>query len=310
LGYHPLSWTLNAWLSNRALMSKRYPIIAVTGSSGAGTTSVRKIFEELFQRERLLAAFVEGDSFHRYTRDEMRRRIEALERNGGRPISHFGPESNHLDLLQGLFEEYGQRGTGRARLYLHSAARAAEHGYAPGTFTPWAPIAPKTDLLFYEGLHGGLVTETIDVARHVDLLIGVAPTVNLEWIQKIHRDMQLRGYSVEAVTQTILRRMHDYVHYITPQFSRTHINFQRVPTVDTSNPFAVEGIPAPEESMVVIRLARREAADCARLLQFIDGAFNSRPDTVVVPGTSMAQAMDLILTPRIRAMMEARSATA
>jgi phosphoribulokinase len=291
-------------------MSKRYPIIAVTGSSGAGTTSVRRIFEELFRRDHVHAAFVEGDSFHRYTRDEMRGAIEALERDGGRPISHFGPESNHLDLLQGLFEEYGLRGSGRARLYLHSDERAAEHGQAPGTFTPWTPIAPDTDLLFYEGLHGGLVTERIDIARHADLLIGVAPTVNLEWIQKIHRDMELRGYSVEAVTQTILRRMHDYVHYITPQFSRTHINFQRVPTVDTSNPFAVAGIPAPDESMVVIRFARREEGDCGRLLQSIDRAFRSRPDTVVVPGAAMAQAMDLILMPRIRAMMEARNATA
>ena len=291
-------------------MSKRHPIIAVTGSSGAGTTVVRRIFEDLFQREGIHAALVEGDSFHRYTRGEMQRAIEALERDGGRPISHFGPESNHLDLLQALFQEYGRRGTGRARLYLHTDERAREHALPSGTFTPWKQIPSGTDLLFYEGLHGGFVTERVDVARHVDLLIGVAPIVNLEWMQKIHRDIQLRGYSVEAVTQTILRRMYDYVHYITPQFSRTHINFQRVPTVDTSNPFAAEGIPAPEESLVVIRFARREEADLAQLLRAIDGAFTSRPDTLVVPGTSMAQAMDLILTPRIRTMMEAKHAKA
>jgi phosphoribulokinase len=291
-------------------MSKRHPIIAVTGSSGAGTTVVRKIFEDLFRREGIQAAFVEGDSFHRYTRDEMHCAIEALERDGGRPISHFGPESNHLDLLQALFQEYGQRGTGRARLYLHTDERAARHRQPPGTFTQWAPIAPDTQLLFYEGLHGGFVSERVDVARHVDLLIGVAPIVNLEWIQKIHRDMQVRGYSVDAVTQTILRRMYDYVHYITPQFSRTHINFQRVPTVDTSNPFATEGIPAPEESLVVIRFARLGEADLPQLLRTIDDAFTSRPDTLVVPGTSMAQAMDLILTPRIRAMMEGKHAKA
>ncbi len=291
-------------------MSKRHPIIAVTGSSGAGTTSVRKIFEDLFVRDGMSAALVEGDSFHRYTRAEMHRAAEALERDGGRPISHFGPESNHLDLLEALFQEYGRSGSGHARLYLHGEDRAAVHGQAPGTFTPWGPIAPDTDLLFYEGLHGGVVTERIDVARHVDLLIGVAPIVNLEWIQKIHRDMQLRGYSVEAVTTTILRRMYDYVHYITPQFSRTHINFQRVPTVDTSNPFAAERIPAPEESLVVIRFARPEEAGCSRLLEAIEHAFASRPDTVVVPGAAMAQAIDLVLTPRIRAMMEARHATA
>jgi phosphoribulokinase len=287
-------------------MSSRHPIIAVTGSSGAGTTSVRKIFEDLFQRERVRAALVEGDSYHRYSRDEMHRAIERVERDGGRPISHFGPESNHLDLLEQLFREYGESGTGRTRLYLHSPERAQLHGQQAGTFTPWCPIPEDTDLLFYEGLHGGVVTEQIDVAQHVDLLIGVAPIVNLEWIQKIHRDMELRGYSVEVVTQTILRRMHDYVHYITPQFSRTHINFQRVPTVDTSNPFAAEGIPRPEESFVVIRFARPDAVELEGLRDNIAQSFISRPDTIVVPGAAMAQAMHLVLTPRMLNLLAER----
>jgi phosphoribulokinase len=287
-------------------MSSRHPIIAVTGSSGAGTTSVRKIFEDLFQRERVRAALVEGDSYHRYSRDEMHRAIERVERDGGRPISHFGPESNHLDLLEQLFREYGESGTGRTRLYLHSPERAQLHGQQAGTFTPWCPIPEDTDLLFYEGLHGGVVTDQIDVAQHVDLLIGVAPIVNLEWIQKIHRDMELRGYSVEVVTQTILRRMHDYVHYITPQFSRTHINFQRVPTVDTSNPFAAEGIPRPEESFVVIRFARPDSVELEGLRDNIAMSFISRPDTIVVPGAAMAQAMHLILTPRMLNLLAER----
>lgn len=291
-------------------MSQRHPIIAVTGSSGAGTTSVRKVFEDLFARDGMQAAFIEGDSFHRYTRDEMHKLIEKLERDGGRPISHFGPDSNHLDELEGLLQQYGRSGTGRARLYLHSDERAARYGQPAGTFTSWQPLPSDTDLLFYEGLHGGLVTERVCIAKHVDMLIGVAPIVNLEWIQKIHRDMQLRGYSVEAVTQTILRRMDDYVHYITPQFSRTHINFQRVPTVDTSNPFAADGIPAPHESLVVIRFAQPQAGEFPRLVHAIEHAFMSRPDTLVVPGAAMAQAMDLILTPRIRSLMEARHATA
>jgi phosphoribulokinase len=287
-------------------MSSRHPIIAVTGSSGAGTTAVRKIFEDLFQRERVRAALVEGDSYHRYSRDEMQRAIERVERDGGRPISHFGPESNHLDLLEQLFREYGESGTGRTRLYLHSPERARLHGQEAGTFTPWCAIPDDTDLLFYEGLHGGVVTEQVDVARHVDLLIGVAPIVNLEWIQKIHRDMELRGYSVEAVTQTILRRMYDYVHYITPQFSRTHINFQRVPTVDTSNPFAAEGIPRPEESFLVIRFAQPDTVELEGLRDNIARAFISRPDTIVVPGAAMAQAMSLILTPRMLRLLAER----
>jgi phosphoribulokinase len=287
-------------------MSRRHPIIAVTGSSGAGTTSVRKIFEDLFARERVRAALVEGDSYHRYSREEMQRAIERVEREGGRPISHFGPESNHLDLLEELFREYGERGTGRTRLYLHSPERAQLHNQPAGTFTPWCEIPEDTDLLFYEGLHGGVVTEQIDVAQHVDLLIGVAPIVNLEWIQKIHRDMELRGYSVEAVTQTILRRMYDYVHYITPQFSRTHINFQRVPTVDTSNPFAAEGIPRPDESFVVIHFSRSDSLELEGLRDNIAHAFISRPDTIVVPGAAMGQAMQLVLTPRILNLLAER----
>lgn len=286
-------------------MSRKHPIVAVTGSSGAGTTSVKKVFEHIFRREHIKAGVIEGDSFHRFSREEMRQKINEAEAEG-RDISHFGPEANLFGELEGLLGQYGQTGSGKFRRYLHNAEEAAPYGQPPGTFTEWESLPEGTDVLFYEGLHGGVKTETCDVAAQVDLLIGVVPIVNLEWIQKIHRDMQLRGYSVEAVTQTILRRMHDYVHYITPQFSRTHINFQRVPTVDTSNPFAAEGIPSPEESLVVIRFARPETADFTQLLSAVEDAFTSRPDTLVVPGTAMAQAMDLILSPRIRTMMEAR----
>ena len=90
------------------------------------------------------------------------------------------------------------------------------------------------DLLFYEGLHGAVVTDKVNVAQYADLKIGVVPVINLEWIQKLHRDRAARGYSTEAVTDTILRRMPDYINYICPQFAETDINFQRVPTVDTT----------------------------------------------------------------------------
>ena len=292
-------------------MSRKHPIIAVTGSSGAGTTAVRKAFEAIFGLEHIEAALIEGDSFHRYNRDEMRRLIEAYEQMGGQAISHFGPEANLFEELEALFAEYGQTGGGNVRLYLHNEERAARFGQKAGTFTGWAELPANTDLLFYEGLHGGIVTDKVDVARHVDLLIGVTPTVNLEWIQKIHRDMQGRGYPIEAVTQTILRRMYDYVHYITPQFSRTHVNFQRVPTVDTSNPFVVREVPLPEESFVVIRLSDAGHLNVPYLLAMIDDSFVSRPDTIVVPGTKMEFAMQLILTPMIRELVsEARKARA
>jgi phosphoribulokinase len=280
-------------------MSQKHPIIAITGSSGAGTTAVRKTFEMIFDLEHIEAALIEGDSFHRYDRDEIRKLIEAYEQMGGQAISHFGPEANLFEDLEALFREYSERGGGKARLYLHNEERAARYGQKAGTFTPWEKLPENTDLLFYEGLHGGVVTDKVDVARHVDLLIGVTPTVNLEWIQKIHRDMQGRGYSIEAVTQTILRRMYDYVHYITPQFSRTHMNFQRVPTVDTSNPFVARAVPLPEESFVVIRMSEPEHLNVPYLLAMIEDSFLSRPDTIVVPGTKMEYAMQLILTPMI-----------
>ncbi len=290
-------------------MSRRHPIIAVTGSSGAGTTAVRKTFENIFQHEGIGAALIEGDSFHKYSREEMRRLIEAYEQMGGQAVSHFGPEANLFEELEALFHEYGRHGGGNSRLYLHNEERAARYGQKAGTFTPWQRLPDQTDLLFYEGLHGGVVTDKVDIAKHVDLLIGVTPIVNLEWIQKIHRDTQARGHSVDAVTNTILRRMYDYVHYITPQFSRTHVNFQRVPTVDTSNPFVVREIPSAEESFVVIRFTRPEPVNFPYLLAMIEDSFQSRPDTLVVPGTRMDFAMQSIMTPLIRDLVsESRKA--
>lgn len=281
------------------IMSRRHPIIAVTGSSGAGTSTVKVAFEHILRRENINAAIVEGDAFHKYDRQEMKKAIEQSEKKHGRGISHFGPEGNIWEELENLFRDYGNRGTGKTRLYLHNDHEAEPYGQEAGTFTPWMDLPEGTDLLFYEGLHGGVKNDKVDVAQHVDLLVGVVPVVNLEWIQKIHRDMNLRGYSAEAVTSTILRRMHDYVHYITPQFSRTHINFQRVPIVDTSNPFIARDIPTLDESMVVIRFRNPRGVDFPYLLTMISGAFMSRPNNIVVPGGKMGLALELILTPLI-----------
>lgn len=286
-------------------MSEKHPIIAVTGSSGAGTSTVKVAFEHIFRREGIKAGVVEGDSFHRYDRAEMKKAIDQVT-SSGNPISHFGPEANLFDKLEELFKGYGETGTGKVRKYLHNAQEAAPYKQEPGTFTPWEDMPADTDLLFYEGLHGGAADDKngVDASRWVDLLVGVVPIVNLEWIQKIHRDVADRGYSSEAVTHTILRRMHDYVHYITPQFSKTHINFQRVPTVDTSNPFIARDIPTPDESFVVIRFEDHKAADFPYLLNMLHDSFMSRPNTIVVPGGKMGFAMELILTPMIHNMLE------
>ena len=287
-------------------VSSKHPIVAITGSSGAGTTSVMRTFEQIFRREGVTAAFVEGDAFHRYDRAEMKQKmIDELER-GNTLFSHFGPEANLFTELESLFRIYGESGCGRIRKYLHDEEEAGPYAQAPGTFTAWEDIQAGTDLLFYEGLHGATVNGDVDIARHVDLRIGVVPVINLEWIQKLHRDKDDRGYSTEAVTDTILRRMHDYVHYICPQFSRTQINFQRVPVVDTSNPFIARHIPTPDESMLVIRFANPRGIDFPYLLSMLHGSFMSRPNTIVCPGGKMDLAMQLIFTPMIWRLMERR----
>jgi phosphoribulokinase len=283
-------------------MSARFPVVAVTGSSGAGTTTVTRTFQHIFRREGIRAASVEGDGFHRYDRAEMQARIAAAQAEG-RTFSHFGPEANLFGDLEALFRGWGETGRGRARRYVHDDEEAAEAGVPPGSFTPWADLAPA-DLLYYEGLHGGLQAGGVDVARHADLLVGVVPIINLEWIQKIHRDRAARSVPTDEVVETILRRMPDYVRYICPQFSRTHVNFQRVPTVDTSNPFTARFIPSADESFVVIRFQDPRGVDFPYLLSMLHDSFMSRPNSIVVPGGKMELAMQLILTPMILRLME------
>ncbi len=280
-------------------MSVKHPIVAITGSSGAGTTTVTSTFSQIFRREGVSAAVVEGDAFHRYDRVEMRAMMDEATTRGHDHFSHFGPEANLFEELEALFRCYGETGIGRTRKYLHDDAEAAPYGQKPGTFTAWEPVPTGTDMLFYEGLHGGIKTDTVDVSRHVDLLVGVVPIINLEWIQKLHRDKAARGHSHEAIVDTILRRMPDYVNYICPQFAETHVNFQRVPTVDTSNPFIARDIPSSDESMLVIRFRNPKGIDFSYLLSMLHDSYMSRANTIVCPGGKMALAMQLIFTPMI-----------
>lgn len=287
-------------------MSKQHPVVAVTGSSGSGTTTVKTAFEHIFRRLNMTAAIIEGDSYHRFDRAGMRREIAGAA-DKGENVSHFGPEANLLCDLGQLFRTYGETGSGQRRYYVHNEDEAKLHGVPAGEFTEWQDVPPDTDMLLYEGLHGAMVTDECDVAQFADLLIGVVPIVNLEWIQKIHRDTSQRGYAETDVTQTILRRMEDYVNHITPQFSRTDINFQRVPTVDTSNPFIARDIPTADESFVVIRF--RDPAkfeiDFPFLLSMVSDSFISRRNTIVVPGGKMLLAMELILMPILSRMIKA-----
>ena len=288
-------------------MSKKHPIVAVTGSSGSGTSNVKTAFEFIFRDEGINPAIIEGDSFHRYNRKDMDEATKKAELEK-RSITHFGPEGNLFDKLDALFKGYAESGSGERRFYIHNEDEALKHGSPPGTLTDWEALEEDTDLLFYEGLHGGLVYDNINIAQHVDLLIGVVPIINLEWMQKIYRDQAVRGYSTEDATKMILRRLPDYVHYITPQFSRTDINFQRVPTIDTSNPFAPEQIPTNDQSLSVIHIRnpKKLQVDFRYLLEMLDGSVMSAPDTIVVPAGKNVFAMQLIINPVIQRMMHER----
>ncbi|GAA0007096.1 hypothetical protein BRDID11002_71020 [Bradyrhizobium diazoefficiens] len=179
-------------------MSRKHPIISITGSSGAGTTSVKKTFEQIFFREKVNAVYIEGDAFHRYDRAEMRTQMAKEAERGNRHFSHFSPETNLFEELERAFRDYGETGTAVTRHYVHDAEESALHGTPPGTFTEWERLPENSDLLFYEGLHGAVVTDKVNVARYADLKIGVVPVINLEWIQKLHRDRSARGYSTEG----------------------------------------------------------------------------------------------------------------
>ncbi len=296
-------------------MSNQHPVVVVTGSSGAGTTFVKRAFENIFRREGITPAIIEGDSFHSLSRAEFNEAVKNAEAEGNNSFSHFGPEANDFKALEALFKSYGETGTGKKRYYLHNDEEAAYHNarlgcnQGSGEFTPWEDVEAGTDILFYEGLHGMVQGDDYDVAKYVDLGVGVVPSVNLEWIQKIHRDNAERGYDPEVIVDTILRRMPDYVKHITPQFSVTDINFQRVPTVDTSNPFIARDIPTPDESLVVIRFkdVDKFGTDFPYLLNMIPHSFMSRRNTIVVPGGKMGLAMELILTPIIHDLIAKKS---
>lgn len=297
-------------------MSKKHPVVVITGSSGAGTSTVKKTLSSIFQRQKINPATIEGDSFHRYNREEMLR-LQEQAKSDGEQFSQFGANANQFQRLEQLFKNYGETNCGEQRHYLHNQEEVKHHSrrlntvFEAGQFTPWESLPSDTDLLFYEGLHGLVKTESVDLPRYVDLKVGVVPVVNLEWIQKIHRDSTERGYSEEAIVDIILRRMPDYAKFITPQFSETDINFQRVATVDTSNPFVARDIPTLDESFVVIQFRNPDIrhTDFSNLLSMIQGSFMSRRNTIVVPGGKMELAMEIIFPPIIADLMDRRWAT-
>ena len=316
-------------------MSQMHPIIAVTGSLSSGTEVMQNAFTDIFRKLDVHANFVLGNSFRRFEAHEVSE-VFRTAAHENKPISHFGPETNLFDRLESLFREYARRGTGLSREYIGSAAQSARFGKPIGSYSSWEELRPS-DLLFYEGPHGGCIEATwsmrsmsashnpvvikerhkvdsrkdvgVDIARWVDLLIGMVPAVNLEWIQKIHRDGESRNRTADEVTTSILRRLPDYVRYITPQFSLTDINFQQIPLVDTSNPFVSRDVPSYDETMVVIRFREPYRYDFPRLMELINGAYMSRPNTMLVPGKELENAIESICTPLVEELIRKKQAS-
>jgi len=276
-------------------MSRKFPIVALTGASGAGKTNVKEIFKQIFNSQGIKVLFVEGDSFHRFTRQEMEQNDKALQ-----TITHFNPEANLLKELEDLFATFSLSGAGKTRHYIHSEEDFIKHNTKIGHFSAWKEIAPA-DFLFYEGLHAGHVDENINIARKVDLLIGVAPIINLEWIQKIERDKLVRGYTEKNAVEMIKKRLPDYIKYICPQFSRTDANIQRVPLVDTSNPFSTESIPKDSESLFIfeIKKPRRFAISLEEVCEKVPGSFLTSQNSLASPGTSLNKLLVTIFSPTI-----------
>jgi len=309
-------------------MPQKHPIVAVTGSSGVGLSNVLHAFKAIFRRRKINAAIVHGGTFRRFTESEFAAQL-AMARASGRNFSWFGPECNHFVELETFFKAYSETGSGVVREYANDAKLAAELGVPTGEFTPWHPLPAGSDLLFYEGQHGGVVAQTwtrrkvdsrhfplgfdrrvntrgIDVAQYVDLLIGVVPAINLEWIQKIHRDCSDGQCSLEDTVEIILRRMDDYIRYIVPQFGLTDINVQRIPLVDTSNPFIARDVPTESECAFVVDFRDSKRYDFIDLLRRIPGAQMTRSTTMLIPGGALAHALEVICAPILAGLVEGR----
>ena len=285
-------------------MSVQHPVVAVTGSSGAGTTSVTKTFQHIFRREGITPAIVEGDTFHRYDRKEMKLAMAAAERTRTTTSSHFGPEANLLRELEKLF-----RGTAR-RAPASPASTCTTTTKPRPTARSRAPSRP-----------GRICSRAATCCSTRDCTAPRSPTPSTSsstptcwsaWCRSSTWSGSRRCTGTRRPAGTPPRPSptrscagcRTTCNYICPQFSRTDINFQRVPTVDTSDPFTARYIPSADESFLIIRFANPRGIDFPYLLSMLHDSFMSRPNIIVVPGGKMELSMQLIFTPLILRLME------
>ncbi len=277
-------------------MNRKRPIIALTGSSGAGKTNIKSIFNEIFFENGIKAINIQGDGFHKYTRTKM----AELDKTGSR-LTHFASECNHLDLLENLFKQFSTTGKGMTRRYAHSESEAKKIGAQIGFFSEWEEFEPNYDILLYEGLHGGFKDDKINISKYVDLLIGITPSINLEWVQKCHRYLVIRGYSKNEVKKLIIKRLPDYLEYICPQFSRTDANLERIPLVDLADPFKTKSIPADKNSIYMLSIKDNSIIEGLRTCLEKFDLFTADSDdmTITVRAKELKSLFELIFLPKI-----------
>ena len=284
----------------RTPMSLKHPIIAITGSSGAGTTSVKHTFEQIFRREKINPVYIEGDAFHRWNRLEMREKMKEAAARGDNHYSHFGADANLFEELEKTLRRLRRdRQRADAPLYPRrrrgrEARRRAGHLHRMGRIH--AGLGPAV-LRGPARLRRDRQGQCRPACRSQDRRRAGASISNGS-----------RSCTATAPRAAIPPRRSPTrscgacpITSITscPQFTQTDINFQRVPTVDTSNPFIARWIPTPDESIVVIRFRDTHGIDFPYLLSMIHGSFMSRANSIVIPGGKLDIAMQLIFTPMI-----------
>ena len=238
-------------------MSTLHPIISITGSSGAGTTSVKRTFEQIFRREKIDAAFIEGDAFHRYDRAAMKAKVAEEEARGNPNFSHFSAGGEPARDARG-----GLRGVRPSGHRPHPNTTSTTPRRRRSTASPPAPSPPGRD---FEPQRPPVLRGPARLRRHRQGQpraarrpqdrrgAGRQPRMDPEDPPRPRhpRLLDRGGHRHDPAPDARLRPLHlPAVH------RRRDINFQRVPIVDTSNPFIARWIPTPDELMVVIRFAQ------------------------------------------------------
>ena len=166
-------------------MSAKHPVIAVTGFSGAGTTTTGVAFRKIFQQLNIRAAELEATASTLHPAGNGRGDPQGAR--SGRDISYFGPGPTTSACCSRALSSTAKRHRPFAQVPAH-LRRSGAYNPGAGHLHPVGATAGADRRAVLRGAARRCGREHHDVASHVDLLVGVVPIVNLEWIQKLIRD--------------------------------------------------------------------------------------------------------------------------